>query len=112
MIIAMFHLLRYHGIAPSMPTAELKVFLKCSNPGGQSRSNVDIRGADAKGLNRLPMEVRLGIYQHLSARDKINTVLALFEVPIDDIESLTHWRSPLPRTLSRLLSWGGNGGSG
>ena len=96
-----------------MPTAKLKVFLKCSNPlGGQARSNVDIRKAGAKGLDCLPMEVRLAIYQHLSARDKINTVLALFEIPTDDIESLTHWRSPLPRKLSRLLSLGGNGGSG
>ena len=93
MIIAMFHLLRHHGIAPSMPTIDLKIFLKCSNPGGKSHLKEDHEDTDARDFYRLPMEVRLEIYKHLCARDKISVVLASFEIPFDDIESLTHWRS-------------------
>ena len=93
MIIAMFHLLCHHGIASSMPTIDLKIFLKCSNPGGKPRLKDDDADDDAQGFYRLPMEVRLEIYKHLCARDKISVVLATFEIPFDDIESLTHWRS-------------------
>ena len=100
MIIAMFHLLRHHGIAPSMPTIDLKIFLKCSNPGGKPHLKDHDEDLDAKGFYRLPMEIRLEIYKHLCARDKINVVLATFEIPFDDIESLTHWRSPRIRKTS------------
>ena len=94
MIIGMFHLLRHHGIAPSMPTADLKIFLKCSNPSPRSRSNSDLTNVPRKGFHCLPIEIRLHIYQHLNARDKINFVLATFHIPTDDIESLTHWKHP------------------
>lgn len=99
MIIGMYHLLRHHGIAPLMTTTDLKRFLKCSNPDSQSRSKNDVIHNDPKGFYRLPMEIRLDVYKHLRARDKINFVLATFEMPINDIESLTHWRSPpLPKS--------------
>lgn len=94
MIIGMFHLLRHHGIAPPMTTTDLKSFLICSNPDGQSHPKNEVSPNDPKGFYRLPMEIRLDVYKHLSARDKINFVLATFEIPTDDIESLTHWRSP------------------
>ena len=92
MIIAMFHLLRHHGIAPSMPTVDLKVFLKCSN--FRPRAYDTVTDTNSQGFRRLPIEVRLQIYRHLCPRDKINFVLATFTIPIDDIESLTHWQSP------------------
>lgn len=102
MIIGMFHLLRHHGIAPLMTSFDLKRFLKCSNPDGPPRSKDDVSHNDPKGFYRLPMEIRLDVYKHLSARDKINFVLATFEIPIDDIESLTHWRSsPIPKTCNQ-----------
>lgn len=104
MIIGMYHLLRHHGIAPLMSSLDLKRFLKCSNPDGPPRSKDDVSHNDPQGFYRLPMEIRLDVYKHLSARDKINFVLATFEIPIDDIESLTHWRSsPVPKMSDQPL---------
>ncbi len=101
MIIGMFHLLRHHGIAPAMTTTDLKLFLKCSNP---SRLNNDTgpKTTAARGFYSLPMEIRLEVYRHLSAREKISFVLATFEIPREDIEAITHWQAPPVRKVRKV----------
>ena len=116
LLIAIFHLMQYRGIAPVLPSTYLyKLLLRqpqCSLPSAPSSpatsestvsSNVEPIASTAaseapKCLVDLPGELRVAISRTLSSQEKACYVLAVCRMRKCDIESLTHLPVHDPRS--------------
>ena len=75
LMFAIFHLLRHHGIAPSVPTHRMRSLIRTvrhSHSAGPGLNRISYRN--------LPVELRLQVHRYLNAREKINFLLATWPI--------------------------------
>ena len=71
LILGALHLLRHHGIAPSLSTPEFHTLMELKAAHARDTSHITIKN--------LPPELRFLCTQYLSVKDKINFILATWK---------------------------------